>query len=444
MSQVILRDHARLIWDAAVAAVRANVLMAGAIGDAAAPLVRALDRARRIVVVGGGKAGAAMSAALEDALADRLDRVTGVVNVPAESVRPLRAVRLHAARPAGSNEPTAEGVAGTEQILRLVGDAGPDDVVVCLLSGGGSALMPAPAEGVMLADKQAVTRLLHACGATIVEMNAVRKHLSRVKGGGLAVACRAGHLFCLTISDVVGDPLDVISSGPTAPDPTTYEDALAVLRRYDLTEKVPTAVRLRLERGAAGELPETLKSLPPAVHNLVIGNNATALAAAGARAVGLGYRVVNLGAFIEGETRHVAAAVAGIARSIAADGEPLAPPACLLLGGETTVTLDPGHGKGGRNTEFVLAALTALAPTPVRRFVVLSGGTDGEDGPTDAAGAVADPGTIDRAVRLGLDPADVLRAHDSYTFFEATGDLIVTGLTDTNVMDVRIVLVGTG
>jgi hydroxypyruvate reductase/glycerate 2-kinase len=438
MSAEQLRADARAIWDAAVAAVRPDVLVRDYLLDHAALTADA----RRVIVVGGGKAGAAMSAGLEHALADRLDRVAGVVNVPAEAVRPLRAIRLHAARPAGSNEPTAAGVAGTEEMLDLVRRTGPEDVVVYLLSGGGSALLPAPAEGVTLDDKQAVTRLLHACGATIGEMNTVRKHLSRFKGGGLARECAAGQLVCLIISDVVGDPLDVIASGPTAPDPTTFADALAVLDRYGLRERAPPAVRGRLERGAAGELPETLKELPDNVHNMILGNNARALAAARARAEALGYRALDLGAFVEGETQPVATAIAGVVRSITADGQPVAPPACVLVGGETTVTLPPGHGKGGRNVEFVLAVLLALDRAGLQRFAVLSGGTDGEDGPTDAAGAVADLSTLERAAAGGLLAIDYLNRHDAYTFFAVTGDLLRTGLTHTNVMDVRVLLVG--
>jgi hydroxypyruvate reductase/glycerate 2-kinase len=406
------------------------------------PLAGAVARARRIIVVGGGKAGAAMAAALEKNLSDRPDRVGGVVNVPAESVRPLTAIRLHAARPAGTNEPTAAGVAGVEEMLALVAAARPDDAVVCLLSGGGSALLPAPAEGISLGDKQAVTRLLHACGATINEMNAVRKHLSRFKGGGLAQACRPCELYSLIISDVIGDPLDVIASGPTAPDPTTFGDALAVLMKYDLLDTVPHAVRDRLTRGSRGELSETLKHIPRNVHNQILANNALALKTAEEQANQLGYRVLNLGPTIQGETSQVAKTAAGIVQSIASDRKPVAPPACVLIGGETTVTLGPNPGKGGRNTEFVLAALLAMEPSGCDRYVVLSGGTDGEDGPTDAAGAIGDHRTLAGAAGQGLDGADVLRCHDSYTLFQATGDLLRTGLTDTNVMDVRVLMVG--
>src|SRR6185437_2671452 len=194
-----------------------------------------------ILIVGGGKAGATMAAGVEAALSDQLERLSGVVNVPAETVRPMRAIRLHAARPAGSNQPTVEGVAGVRAMLDLVGQAGPRDVGLCLLSGGGSALLPAPVAGISLQDKQHVTALLHSCGATINEMNCVRKHLSAIKGGRLAQEFGTRPLFSLIISDVIGDPLDVIASGPTAADPTTFADALAVLDRYDLRERVPAA-----------------------------------------------------------------------------------------------------------------------------------------------------------------------------------------------------------
>jgi hydroxypyruvate reductase/glycerate 2-kinase len=437
-----MRQDAVQIWQAAVAAARPQELLRDVLGGG--PLATALGAARRVVVVGCGKAGAAMAEGVESALPQLLDRMTGLVNVPAETVRPLRAIRLHAARPAASNQPTADGVAGADEVLRLVRQAGPDDVALCLISGGGSALLPAPVEGVTLADKQLVTRQLHACGATINEMNAVRKHLSRIKGGRLAEAFRGRELFSLILSDVVGDPLDVIASGPTAPDPTTFADALTVLERYRLTAQVPPAVLFHLQRGAAGQVPETPKLLPANVHNKVLANNARSLAAAAHVAERLGYRVLNLGSFLEGETREVATTLAGIVRSIRHVGQPLAPPLCVLSGGETTVTLGPNHGLGGRNVEFVLAAAHKLGVDGLGDVVLLSGGTDGEDGPTNAAGAVADTGTLRRAAALGLDPAAYLDRHDAYSFFQATGDLLLTGLTQTNVMDVRVFLVGKG
>jgi hydroxypyruvate reductase/glycerate 2-kinase len=440
-----LRDHARAIWQSAVDAVDPFTLVRDVLADPPPNLRAALAAADRVLVVGGGKAGAAMAAGAEAALADRLGSVTGVINVPASAVRPLTAVHLHAARPDGSNHPTAEGVAGVREILTLVRTAKPDDVCLCLLSGGGSALMPAPAEGLTLADKQQVTQLLHACGATIGEMNCVRKHLSAVKGGRLAEAFFAAggrYLFTLVVSDVVGDPLDVIASGPTVPDPTTFADALAVLEKYYLTDRVPAAVLDYLRRGRDGAIPDTPKSLPGSARTLVIGSNALALAAATRTAESLGYPVLNLGSFIEGETRDVALVHAGIVRSVRADGQPRPAPLCILSGGETTVTLSPGHGRGGRNQQFVLATALHLGPAGLVNAVVLSGGTDGEDGPTDAAGALSDAGTLERAARLGLDPAASLARHDAYPFFAATDSLIRTGLTGTNVMDVRVLLVG--
>jgi glycerate 2-kinase len=329
-------------------------------------------------------------------------------------------------------------------MLGLIKTTGSGDLGLCLLSGGGSALLPAPVESVSLKDKQDVTTLLHASGAAIDEINCVRKHLSAVKGGRLAQAFteRGCPLYCLIISDVIGDPLDVIASGPTAADPTTFADALAVLERRALTTKTPPTILDHLRRGAAGAFPETPKTLPATVHNLILVNNARALEVAARRAEELGYPVLNLGAFIEGETQQVAAVMAGIVRSIRADGQPVRPPICLLSGGETTVTLTADHGLGGRNQEFVLAMTLKLGKDGMRNMILLSGGTDGEDGPTDAAGAIADAGTLVRAASQQLDPAAYLGRHDAYTFFEKVGGLLKTGLTQTNVMDVRVLLIG--
>jgi glycerate 2-kinase len=436
------REHARAIWNAAVAAADPFKLVRAAL--AGSELRGAVDRAGRVLVVGGGKAGAAMAAGAEAALADRLDRTAGVVNVPEGAPPPLRAVRLNVGRPAGVNQPTAAGVAGVRDMLGLIKTTGSGDLGLCLLSGGGSALLPAPVESVSLKDKQDVTTLLHASGAAIDEINCVRKHLSAVKGGRLAQAFteRGCPLYCLIISDVIGDPLDVIASGPTAADPTTFADALAVLERRALTTKTPPTILDHLRRGAAGAFPETPKALPATVHNLILVNNARALEVAARRAEELGYPVLNLGAFIEGETQQVAAVMAGIVRSIRADGQPVRPPICLLSGGETTVTLTADHGLGGRNQEFVLAMTLKLGKDGMRNMILLSGGTDGEDGPTDAAGAIADAGTLVRAASQQLDPAAYLGRHDAYTFFEKVGGLLKTGLTQTNVMDVRVLLIG--
>jgi hydroxypyruvate reductase/glycerate 2-kinase len=441
--EIMLRDDALLIWHSAVDAARPQAAVRAVLTDPQRPLAAALRAARRILVGGTGKAGLAMSQAVEQTLGkELLAKVEGIVNVPdCEGPSPLERIEAHGSRPAGSNQPTERGVTGAERILQLFAGAGPEDIGLCLLSGGGSALLPAPAEGLTLADKQEVTRLLHACGATINEMNAVRKHLSRIKGGRLAEAFHGRALYSLVISDVIGDPLDVIASGPTAPDPTTFADALAVLEKFQLIGRVPQAVVSHLHRGMRGEIPETPKQLEKVQH-LLMANNVLSLAAAARTAEKLGYRVLNLGSYIEGETQPVALALAGVARSILKEGVPLSPPVCLLSGGETTVTLPEQHGLGGRNQEFVLAAGLYLEALGEDRWLVLSGGTDGEDGPTDAAGALAVAETFRRAAARGLDGRSFLRRHDAYHFFEATGDLMRTGLTQTNVMDVRVLLVG--
>jgi hydroxypyruvate reductase/glycerate 2-kinase len=430
------RQHAQAIWWAAVEAVRPEPLVCNSVR--ADPVIQ---NAPRVLVVGAGKAGAAMARGLEEALRDRLDRIEGLVNVPEGDAAQPRRIRLQFARPAGVNEPTANGVAGAEEMLRLLAGAGPDDIAVCLLSGGGSALLPAPVNGVSLEDKRRLTQLLHRSGATIDEMNCVRKHLSRVKGGRLAEAFHGRQLISLVISDVVGDPLDVIASGPTAPDPTTFRDALAILARHRLTDLAPVGVVQHLERGAQGEVPETPKALPASVANRVIGSNRLALDAATNTARSLGYTILDLGAFVEGETHETAIVAAGIVRSIQRDGIPAKPPACILLGGETTVSLRGETGKGGRNQEFVVSLVAKLG-RDMANVTVLSGGTDGEDGPTDAAGGVADHLTWSRLEQLQLPVRDYLDRHDAYRLLEQTDSLLKTGLTGTNVMDVRIILIG--
>lgn len=444
-----IEEIAARIWRGAVAAVdperlvhrnlkfRVGRLLVG-------PHIVPLHPESRVIVVGAGKASGRMAAAVERRLRAlvRAGRVTGVVNVPADQVVPLHAIRLHAARHSAENEPTEAGVEGALQIERLLSTAGQHDVAICLISGGGSALLPAPVEGVTLEEKRVLTRLLLEAGATIDEINCVRKHVSRLKGGGMVRAFRGKALFSLILSDVVGDPLDVIASGPTAPDPTTFQDAIEVLRRYALWDRVPDSVRRHLMRGAAGEVPETLKKLPPNVHNLIIGNNRTALNAARREARKHGYRILDLGSFIQGETRHVATAIAGITRSVLRDARPAGAPLCILSGGETTVTLPPEHGKGGRNQEFVVAFGVALNIQDVSDVVCLSGGTDGEDGPTDAAGGIVSRRIFRRALKAGLSPRQFLDRHDTYTFLERSGGLFRTGPTGTNVTDIRVILVG--
>lgn len=431
------RGVARRMWQAALAAAEPTRAVRDALGRAPALNQQCSGR---ILVVGGGKAGAAMAQGVEEALAACLDRVTGIVNVPEGASAPLRRIRLHPARPAGSNFPTQAGVAGAEAMLELFATAQSDDVGLCLISGGGSALLPAPVPGVSLEDKLQATRLLHRSGATIHEMNAVRKHLSRIKGGGLARAFRGRKLLSLVISDVVGDPLDVIASGPTSEDRSTFADAVSVLRRYQLWDEVPLSVRSYLEAGVTGEKPETLKERLPHIEHCIVASNSRSLRAAERVAAEAGYQVLNLGAYIEGESREVGIALAGIVRGITQEGTPLTPPCCILFGGETTVRLGPHPGRGGRNVELVLAFLLHLGALIDRPLTILSAGTDGEDGPTDAAGALADPDVLRQADRLRLDPRDYLDRHDAYTFFDRCGGLFKTGLTGTNVMDIRLVL----
>lgn len=441
------RAHALAIWQAAVAAVHPDRLVRDSlyvVGNSLRVGRWRLDLSgiERLFVVGTGKASAAMAGAVESTLGGKLCRekqVQGCVAVPDYAVRPTRWIELHAARSGNANEPTPAGVAAAARIVELLASTTPRDLVLCLISGGGSALLPAPATGISLDDKRRITESLHRCGATINEMNAVRKHLSELKGGGLVQKCRA-RVVSLIISDVVGDPLDVIASGPTAADSTTFSTAIHVLDKYGLNQQTPASVLDRLRRGRAGEIPETLKRLPRRVQNCVIGSNAVALQAAASTARALGYRVLDLGSCIEGESREVARALAGIALSAQQDSRPVRAPACILSGGECTVSLGSHTGKGGRNQEWALAALVHLGDR-ISGMTFLSGGTDGEDGPTDAAGAVADEAIARTAKDLDLRPQQFLNSHDSYHFFAPTGGLVRSGLTHTNVMDVRVILV---
>ena len=428
------------IWSAAVTAADPAMLVMQQFVKEYDQLVPLLDSASRILVVGAGKASGAMAHGLERVFENR-EHLIGIVNVPDGTTAITDRIRLNPARPAGSNHPTEAGVRGAEEMLALLQSAGPNDVAFCLISGGGSALLPAPAVGITLEDKQQITKWLHASGATINEMNAVRKHVSRIKGGRLAEAFRGKFLISFIISDVVGDPLDVIASGPTVIDPTTYADAIGVLTRYDLLARTPAAIRTHLQRGVRGDIPETLKVLPETVRNVLIGSNTQSLDAASQEATRRGYTVVDLGPFIEGETREVAVVVAGTVRNIRSRGKPVPPPACILIGGETTVTLNANPGKGGRNQEFALAMLAFLGTEGMRGVTVLSAGTDGEDGPTDAAGAIATYDILQAAERQGFSLTKHLDTHDAYPLFAATGGLIRSGLTGTNVTDVRVILV---
>jgi hydroxypyruvate reductase len=378
-----------------------------------------------------------MAKALEYLLGERIS--AGIVTVKYGHIDTLSTIKLQeAAHPV----PDENGISGARAIYQLATSADEKTLVICLISGGGSALMPMPVSGVSLQDKQETTKILLACGATIHEINSIRKHLSLIKGGGLARAVYPATLITLILSDVVGDDLDSIASGPCVPDSRTFADCRAILEKYSIATKVPSSVLGYLDDGVAGKVPETPKAgqiFFNKTHNVIVASNFNALLAAKKKADELGYNSILLSSMLEGETREVAANHIAIAREIHIHGYPVKTPACLLSGGETTVKIH-GTGKGGRNQEFVLAA--AIKMPGIDNLVVLSAGTDGNDGPTDAAGAIADATTLERAAALGLDPLAYLDNNDSYHFFDQLNDLYKTGPTNTNVMDLRIILVG--
>jgi hydroxypyruvate reductase len=380
-----------------------------------------------------------MAAALYAILGDRLTGGLVVTRYghrdPALDTGPVEVIE------AGHPLPDEAGVAGTQRMAELLGSATGRDLVLAVVSGGGSALLTLPAAGLALVSLQVTTDLLLRSGATIVEMNTVRKHLSQVKGGGLARLAGPATVVGLILSDVVGDPLDVIASGPTAPDVTTFADAWAVLQRYDLIGCVPSAVRERLRAGVEGKLPDTLKPGSTSlnrVHNVVVGSNRLAAEAAVDTAQANGLGAMLLSTFVEGEAREVARVAAALAKEIVRHDRPVPRPACLVWGGETTVTVR-GRGRGGRNQELALSAAQSIAGLPGVLLMAL--GTDGTDGPTDAAGAVATGETVARAHALGLDPAAHLANNDAYPFFNALDDLIRTGPTGTNVNDLLFLFV---
>ncbi len=417
--------------------------------------VRGWSPDRYYLIVGGGKAGAAMAQATEAFLLGKgipPDKITGWVNVP-EGAQPckLQCIHLHPARPVGYNFPTPEAVRGTEQMLKLIDEAPEDVLILCLISGGGSAILCAPVPGVPLEDKVHVSKQLSAAGATIAELNTVRKHLSLFKGGQLAQHCFRSctsskkQLLSLIISDVIDDPLDVIASGPTVLDPTTFEDALAVLQAKGLMDRAPRSVIEYLQAGARGEFAETLKRLPAdesqLLHSLVA-HNKKAIDAAARMAESLGYEVIEYSDKREHDTTLLAAYFADQITSYAGLN-----PICLISGGESTVKLPPNHGQGGRNQSFALACLSQLQSLSdgddarLQGITILCAGTDCEDGPTDAAGAFGDLVVLQEARKQGLSMKDALARQDAYPFFKATGGLFKTGLTETNVMDLRVILI---
>jgi glycerate 2-kinase len=441
MSLEKLRGDVRAIFDAGLKAVDpikavknhinrdGNTLRVQGIGyDVAAY--------ENIYVIGMGKAAASMAKAVEDILGDKL--TSGIVNVKYGHTVPLNKIKINeAAHPV----PDDAGLKGSQEIIELLKKTGEKDLVICLISGGGSALLPLPAGNLTLEDKQAVTKSLLECGADIHEINSIRKQISAVKGGRLATFVYPSTLISLILSDVIGDDLDVIASGPTVPDTHTFHDCRNIIQKYKLDQRVPKSVIEYIEKGCSGEIEDTPKSDSPVferTQNAIVGSNILAVSAAKEKAEELGYNSLVLSTFIHGETKEVAKVHAAIAKEIRSSGNPLKKPACIISGGETTVTIE-GKGLGGRNQEFVLAA--ALDIDGLNDVVILSGGTDGNDGPTDAAGAFADGTTISRAGKLGLNAYEYLCDNNSYNFFKPLGDLLITGPTNTNVMDLRVLLI---
>jgi hydroxypyruvate reductase len=401
-----------------------------------------LAKARRIWVVGGGKAAVPMTAALHTILGEQVSGGLVVTkyghtdlgwDAGAGDCGPVEVVE--AAHPV----PDEAGVDGARRMAALLAESTARDLVLAVISGGGSALLTLPAAGLTLSDLQETTNILLRSGADIVELNTIRKHLSEIKGGGMARVAGQARVAGLVLSDVVGDPLDAIASGPLSPDHSTFADAWAVLKRYDLVEKVPPPVRQRIEAGCEGLVPETLKpdaALFRRVQTAIIGSNRLAAEAAIDAASARGLNALLLSTFVEGEARHVARVAVGLAKELVAHDRPVARPACLVWGSETTVTVQ-GAGLGGRNQEQALAAALAMEGLPGVVLVALA--TDGTDGPTAAAGAVATGQTMPRARSLGLEAEAYLENNDAYHFFDALGDLIWTGPTGTNVNDLLFI-----
>ncbi|RLE57808.1 MAG: glycerate kinase [Thermoprotei archaeon] len=422
-----------------VTAIERNVVLEGEklrIRD----LVLDLSKYDRVLVVGGGKASAAMAYALEKVLDKYI--TAGLVVVPrglAETYRTEKIRLLEGTHPI----PSEVNRKHCEEIIELLKQTTERDLVICLISGGGSALLCCPYDTISMEDMMMLTKILLKCGANINEINVVRKHVEKLKGGRLAKLAHPATVVSLIVSDVVGDPLDTIASGPTAPDPSTYSDAISILKRYGVWDEVPESVREVLSKGARGELEESPGPEDPVfmkVHNVIIASNELSLKAMEQKARELGLNTLVLTSYLEGEAKEVGKVLASLAKQVHFKDYPLKRPCALIAGGETTVTLPAyGVGLGGRNQELALSA--ALMIRGLRGVVIASMGTDGIDGNSDAAGAIVDGYTVDEALKKGLDPYDHLAKHDSYTFFKKLGrHLIMTGPTGTNVNDIMTVV----
>lgn len=400
-----------------------------------------LNRYRRVHLLGAGKASAAMARAVIDLLGERLQGGVLVVrDLPDEAFPQVKILQ------AGHPEPDERGLEASRQWIQyLEHELSAEDLLLVLLSGGASALLPAPVEPISLADKQKTTRALLTCGATIHEINIIRKHLSRLKGGRLLNYSGGAAVVTLLVSDVVGDDPSTIGSGPTSPDPSTFADCLEVIRRYQITSRIPEKVLRTLQTGArSGGSSETLKETDPLwrrAQNCLVSRNRESLQAAAQKAAALGYQPLILSSSIQGNAADLARFYVAMVTEILATGHPLAAPCCLLSGGEATVRVK-GPGKGGRNQEFALWCLHETQSWESQPVLFAGLGSDGSDGPTDAAGAVVSPATRARARELQLDSGDYLHRNDSYHFFQQLNDLIITGPTGTNVMDFHFALVG--
>jgi glycerate 2-kinase len=397
-----------------------------------------LSAFKRILLVGAGKAGAAMACAAEKLLKKTALPYDGVISVKYGHTRRLTGITLIEA---GHPLPDDNGVHAAERILSLCAEAAKDDLIISLISGGGSSLLVSPVPGITLTDKIAATDKLLTCGAVIDEINAVRKHISRIKGGGLAKAAAPATVINLMLSDVLYDRMDVIASGPFVPDQSTYRDALAVLRKYDIEEQLPRSVISHLKAGAAARRPETPKQGAAEfkrVHSAVIGSNSLLLEAAQHEAEKLGFNTLLLSSVIQGEARELGKFLASIAHEIKTRARPVPPPACILMGGETTVTVH-GKGKGGRSQECALQAAVHIAG--LSHTLIFCAGSDGTDGPTDAAGAWCSGNTLLQGKNKGISADDFLKRNDSYHYFDKLGSLIKTGPTGTNLRDIYMILV---
>ena len=438
----ILREHANEIFKHALSTLDPEQLVKEKVSIQDSTLIVEkseynLNNYENIYVVGGGKACAPMARAMEGLLGDKIDN--GLIVVKYNHGLLLNKIEtVEASHPI----PDKNGIRGTSDILKLLSKTGEKDLVICLISGGGSALLVQPHKEITLPGLQITSTKLLACGARIDEINTVRKHLSSIKGGQLAKAAYPSTLITLILSDVVGDPMDIIASGPTVPDESTFEDAYKIIQKYSLEDKIPNSIYRFINNGKIGEIAETPKignEIFKNTQTVIVGSNKIALKSAEKKAIDLGYNTIILSSLVEGESREVAKFFAAIAREVSRTGTPVTKPACIIAGGETTVTIK-GKGKGGRNQEFALSA--AMEIEGCEGIVILSAGTDGTDGPTDATGAIVDFNTCKNArEKFCLKPEEFLSKNDSYRFFRKTGEHIITGPTMTNVMDIMISLI---